>query len=260
MRKLILFLLIILACTLPPPADAQGLGPMGPGPGCKGYAVSKYCDTKSGYIYCEDFEGATSCESGSANSNCRNTFAAGTACTTAPNYGYSTSPLAGTYSAYFNELTGGDGCTKAFDSTSRSAWYSYFRMKIGALSQTSGNFANIFGSTARCVLIVGNNGGNMMFGVATSAGTTYCSSGCTTPTQGNEYHVWLEFQQNVADSGCKLYVSTTTTKPASPEVQATTTNFAATGIFYGSRDFTNNVCDQIQLDNILIDDSAIGDE
>gem|GEM_PF-6996296 len=45
MRKLILFLLIVLACTLPPPVDAQGLGPMGPGPGVKGYAAGPACSS-----------------------------------------------------------------------------------------------------------------------------------------------------------------------------------------------------------------------
>lgn len=221
-----------------------------------GGVASKFCDTKTGYLLCEDFEGTSSCESGSSNSNCRNTWVAGSnACLNPPNYGYTTA-LSGVNSVFFDESSGSSLCSKnspAFASVSNQ--YAYFTIKINELANFSGteNVAPFCIGSGRCCLRIAYNVDAVKFG---ASGSADAFGNTTTPTQGTQYHIWLDY----VGTSCSLYVSTTGTKPASPEATATVTDIASTIVILQSSDTDGYDLDQILFDNILVDDASIGDQ
>lgn len=201
---------------------------------------------------CEDFEGAASCESGSADSNCRNTWVALDACATAVDYSSTAAPLAGTNSALFAESATAGLCTKTIAFTGDSA-YVYARVKINTLSIDSYSSAPIAirtDTTSVCGFLVKNTWGGTTFGVWAGEDIP-CSSGCLTPTQGQEYYVWLEY---VKGTSCTVYVSETATKPANAQATDTTgiADTSANIVKLLSYDSTNDSIDDVLFDNIAV--------
>ena len=82
-----------------------------------------------------------------------------------------------------------------------------------------------------------------------------CVSGSTPLNTGTTYHFWVEWTQGTGANGTlKLLVSTTGTKPASPEVSITTgTGGAMSQILFGPQSSGNVI-----LDRLLVDDVPIG--
>lgn len=207
---------------------------------------------------CEDFEGATSCESGSGDSNCRSTWVAVDACSTAVDYSSTASPLSGTNSALFNEASSGSACSKTVTYTGDST-YVYARIKVGAFSIDAYSgypLAIRTDTTSVCALLIKDIGEATTFGVWAGEDVA-CSSGCITPTQGQEYYVWLEY---VKGTSCTAYVSTTATKPASSQATDTTgiPDTAANIVRIWSFDTTNDYIDETLFDNIAISASQLG--
>lgn len=224
--------------------------------GVGGVAVSKYCDTKSGYLICEDFEGASSCESGSDDSNCRNTWSAGTACAATVDYGYTTA-LDGTYSVLVDEGANGSACSKTITLDSINNVYAVARIKIGALSavDAAGEENVILAFSSQCAVKVGYDEiGAVRFG--STVGSTDAWGSSITVTQGTEYYVWMEYVRNTS---CAVYVSANGTKPGSPEATQGATNFATTSFGFQTYDFAYDI-DAMVIDNILVDDAAIGNQ
>ncbi len=82
-----------------------------------------------------------------------------------------------------------------------------------------------------------------------------CAAGTTPLTAGTTYHVWVEWTKGSGANGTmKLFVSTTATKPASPEVNITSGNGAAVNQITLGPESSGNVI----LDRILVDDVPIG--
>ncbi len=82
-----------------------------------------------------------------------------------------------------------------------------------------------------------------------------CATGTTPLNPATTYHFWVEWTQGTGANGTlKLFVSTTGTKPASPEINITTGNGAATSqILFGPQSSGNVI-----LDRLLVDDVPIG--
>jgi hypothetical protein len=82
-----------------------------------------------------------------------------------------------------------------------------------------------------------------------------CATGTTALNTGTTYHFWVEWTQGTGANGTlKLFVSTTGTKPASPEVNITTgSGGAMSQILFGLQSSGNVI-----LDRLLVDDVPIG--
>jgi VCBS repeat-containing protein len=83
------------------------------------------------------------------------------------------------------------------------------------------------------------------------------ANGSTTIAVNTTYHVWVEWTKGTGNNGTmKLFMSTTGTKPASPEASITTGNGAATQRMYvGPTGSGPNAI----YDRLLVDDVPIGD-
>lgn len=255
MKRLFLTLLCLLIfCGIADARMLQGVA------GSAATSGSSYCDIKSGYLICEDFEDTSDsryCYGSSGDRNCRNEWTLAASCGGTYDFSYTTSPLEGTNSLYINESESGDVCGFAIDSTTRSASYAYFKFVPGVIDLASGNSVSIYNQTARCDMIVGNNNDNVVFGIKTGNGTTYSS---ISAVQGTTYEAWLEFAQDTTN-GCKLYISSSGdgVKPA-VSVQGDTIDFPRTYVQWIAKNWSNNTVNQIKLDTLLIDDSPIGNQ
>lgn len=250
-------LLLALPCQAQEMVSRLSVGTLGGGVAA---ATSKYCDTKSGYLICEDFEGESSCQSGSADSNCRNTWVQVVACANAIDY--SSTPLANVNSAFLDETGAQSYCSSRTPSFgAQGSVYAYVRLKMGVISVADAGlssilaFGNAAGSGDYCNLIIGSSGGVDYWGVYTNAGATL---GVTSPNTDTEYHVWLEYVKNTS---CSAYISTTATKPGAATVSDTdgVTDSDAYAFSINSQDGTNDV-DAIYFDNILVDNEVIGSQ
>jgi len=224
--------------------------------GAGGSAASNFCDTKSGYLICEDGEGSIDCDAGTAETNCRNTWTAYAACATEVNYAYTAGKLDGINSFYFDESSGGGACTKTIAFASSATVSVYARVKINNLVNfdSAGEYVTFIKIGAnRCNAIIGYDGSvGMKWGVYAAATATY---GTAIPVQGTEYHVWLD---QISDTSCAIYVSETATKPAAT-VSVSGYNGVMTGVTIGINDSSGYDLDQMVTDDILIDDAVLGD-
>jgi hypothetical protein len=218
--------------------------------------ASNFCDTKTGYLLCEDMQGSTACVT-DGETVCRNTWTARGACAAAPDWTYAT-PLSGTNSFYVDENANASNCSFQVAVASTSSVYAYYTFKYGTLSgiDNAGEQLSTFClDDTYCCAVIGWDGDSIQFGV--KVGTTYNWGSTTTPTAGTQYHAWLE---HVRNDSCSLYISANTTKPGSVEAQdATGTNFAVDLVYFDAYDFAYDI-DALAIDNILIDDAVLGNQ
>lgn len=219
------------------------------GGGSTAAAPSNFCDDKGSYALCEDFDSDTLCET-SKTSTCRNTWTSAD-CAGTKTYNYTADVLAGTYSLYVDESASGNNCTTTSPSIgTQSSIFMYARIKINTLNIASAASTAFLGTIGdRCNAGFTNSGGTLYFAVYNGSWNT----GTTTPATGTEYDIWLEHIQNTS---CKLYVSTTSTKPETEELSLSGVNSTDTGIKVRVLDGATSDADQMLFDNILISTSA----
>jgi hypothetical protein len=252
--------LLILLLLLPSLAWGEDYARMNPyvlGAGVSAAALH-YCasstanQSTTGFL-CEDFQGDAECETG-FTSNCRSAWTVDAACAGDPNY--QATGLAGTYSLNLTENAVSASCTKYRTFSSSANAYAYFMIKIAEIADMSGTEKQdvaCLGAT-RCCLTVGYNTDNYYFGVDVSGTATYST---VTPSTTQVYHVWLEHLQATS---CTAYISTTSTKPVAT-VSATGANITVDRFWVGAYKWGGiYIVNDVTIDNIFVDDAAIGDQ
>lgn len=131
---------------------------------------------------------------------------------------YTTAPLVGSQSLYVGGSTS-NSSTKSPTFTGTNPCYMYFMVKFVQVntSATTSNLAGMITAGNDCLLIQKNSKFYVTHGGTSAASTTVLG---TTDT----YHVWVEYTASTGanDGIVKVYVSTTATKPADPEINYTT--------------------------------------
>jgi hypothetical protein len=161
-----------------------------------------------------------------------------------PNENYTTTVLDGAQSL---NCAGAQYIQRAFPYS--TSFNLYFRVRWNTWS----DYANViywdnssWGTAAS--LYADDNRLQLAHGSASALGTTVLAANVT-------YHVWVEWTKGTGSNGTmKLFVSTTGTKPATPEASITNGNGAATQrIYVGPTGTGPNVI----FDRILVDDVPI---
>ena len=212
------------------------------------------------YLYSEDFEGSENCYSGDTTyQNCDNSEAWAIETGTADdlNFQYATSPapLEGSYSLLINADVNNDMKIRAgFTSSPEVSVY----MRLDTI--------DFDGSDTNAFIYVNDDGVSRVCGIRknASAYTVYiqdeddASSGNSRSLStdgGNNIdynHWWLDYSN--VDDYCKLYISTTATKPASPEISITGDYIGEADeiVIYGKKYQVDPIIDKIRISTVAI--------
>ena len=205
---------------------------------------------------CEDFDGVADCGDDAANAQtCRNAWTVvlggvddivDLANTAAP------APLIGTRSA---RVTATDTAISYAHVSTASSDNLYLHARVNIDSQgawaADANFLSIVRSTGAGVCVLGVDKTTGRWQVYTNTAIVHAS---LSPSVDTTYYIWLEHDRNTADTGCRAYISTTSTKPA-VTIQGTSLDYAATGIRLRALETHD-----IVYDHIRINTSAIGSD
>jgi hypothetical protein len=258
--KKIIFIAILL---IPSYALALGAGFVGLSAGAGVGSTADFCAGYSG-IACEDFEGSSDCGD-DANSNCRLSWTGDANGT----FNNQATGLAGTYAKLVNDTSGSDttmGSTRiSFDGT--NSVYAFALINISTLTIT-GNTVPVLqlsGSTANCLLRVAPSTYNFNLLSNAANGSTSVNA-----VAGTTYAVWLEYNNNTADTGCSAYIAEATcsgtprvctaTKPALSGGVSTNNSGTVTSLIAKSLDQVSfGDVDPVTFDNLKVQATAIGD-
>jgi hypothetical protein len=220
--------------------------------------AGSYCDGKTGYVACEDFEGAVDCSSDETATNCRNTWT-NSSYTTIPNFAYTAGKLDGTKSLYINEATNGDTALSYLTVAAQSNIYLFARWKAESITGfgADGDLVHLIGFGPECFLDAYRNAGTVYWSLYVDNDASRTNA-ATSPAQGQEYYIWMEYNASQAN-GCRAYISTDGTKPAVTINGGTTSSWTISEVSFRVRDWGPTV-DQVTVDDILIDDAVIGNQ
>lgn len=168
---------------------------------------------------CEDFDGSTSCADG-YSSTCRNTWTvvkgdAGDTVdfdnTTAP------APLQGTYSLRVTSTT--TTATTIYSAvTSADNYYFHGRLNIDTYAAPASDmtFVAVQRSTGANICAFGVDSATERYRMYTNSETVHATA---SPSADTTYYIWFEVVRNTS---CAVYISTTTTKPETATLSAST--------------------------------------
>jgi hypothetical protein len=202
----------------------------------------------SGFDVCQNFEGAGYDNSESWTETC------GTGATCDEDY--TTSPLRGSQSYYYNAGTGASTLYKTI--TTRSEYYGF--IKVNKISDITTNILVALGANAVNKFYIGYTTTNDKISL-TYDSATVCG-GTDSFDTGTTYYLWFYYKSASASPGSdgvyRIWLSTTPTKPASPLCESTTQTTVTTTI---NRLYLNAAANtgETKFDQVLLSPTEIGD-
>jgi hypothetical protein len=183
--------------------------------------------------------------------------------------------LAGAYAKQLNDVSGTDTTAgrTLMEFAPANSIYTYGLIQLTYASITV-NTVHVFGvgsDTSYCLLSVAGAAGPAPYFKVISSGTGATDTGYGTLSSGTVYAIWLEYNNNTADTGCSVYITTATcsgtppsctaTKPALTKGITTNNSGTANGVYLRSLDqVSSGDADPIIFDNIKVKATAIGDD